>query len=415
MSYSTIPRVLAITTLIAAAVVPLRRGVLGIFRQAATASRQMHQRAAALASSVEAPAQGPTAALTGTPTDAPVIATNDDAFETKIAAMERGYFSDPFLSAMKQMRPSHLSAENHLYRRQPVINRGTYARVLIKSRLLSSFIRQAASNKTQVISLGAGFDTFPFSLFSTSPARHLPLRYVELDLSPVVKEKIHIGQHFLTQGTLFSSVQVKNDNLHATLSKFASSTTSTSQSSHPNYSLCACDLRDLSSLTQVFVQAGIDPTAPTVIIAEIALVYMEPRNSDAVINHLSKWFTGLRSFINIEHVAKGDQFGHQMDLNIAARGCPLLGMRQYPDMDAQRKRFIQLGWPHCSVNTMLHWFHALVSRDEVIKLQRIEFLDELEEWNMLMEHYCVVTASAGEQSRTMTESWISQLDEKSVA
>lgn len=44
---------------------------------------------------------------------------------------------------------------------------------------------------------------------------------------------------------------------------------------------------------------------------------------------------------------------------------------------------------------MLNAFRRKFSLDESIRLNRIEFLDEVEEWNMLMEHYGIVVAVDG--------------------
>ncbi len=61
--------------------------------------------------------------------DAPVIATNDDAFLCKYAAVKRQYYVDDFLVAI--VESSAISLNLTTLRRPPIINRGTFARVQV--------------------------------------------------------------------------------------------------------------------------------------------------------------------------------------------------------------------------------------------------------------------------------------------
>lgn len=351
--------------------------------------------------------------------DAAVIATNDDAFQSKIASMRVGYFRDPYLSAMAAQHsklcisPNYDSASR--FRRQPVINRGTFLRVIIKQRLVDAFISLAGETHkfdvVQVVSLGAGFDTFPFNLLdahcsnsresasSSESGKNPPspsIRYVELDLGQVIKDKLLLSSDFLSNPShhLFANVEKTDSHFHAftdTIQPIQPGAHSDFPVSH--YSLHACDLRDLEALERVlFTEANLDRSLPTLIIAEICLVYMAVAHSDAVINHLSQSFHGIATFLNVEQIGGDDDFGQKMDTNVAARGSPLLGMRVYKDLASQASRFKENGWTDCCPISMFQFSSRFVSRDLMLKLQRIEMLDEVEELNLLLQHYCVVVA-----------------------
>lgn len=316
--------------------------------------------------------------------DAAVRATNNDAFESKIACMDRGYFHDNFLSRMKHKYLNLSLTPKDPPRRPPIINRGTFARVLLKQTIVERFLSHYTT-PVQIISLGAGFDTFSYNLIdrcTTFPS----FSYVEIDLPDVVLQKQSLAEEFLSvehgpfkqcskDGHLFQGIAKGCDQTH--------------------YTLTSCDLRELDSLDNILQSLNIKPDRPTLILAEIVLVYMEPEHSDALISHLGSFFTDEKCFINIEHVSPGDEFGKQMVMNIAARGSPLLGLRKYTTVESQRQRFLKNGWTSVDATTMLQAFRNRLTKQENNRLQRVEMLDEFEEFHMLMTHYCVVIAAVG--------------------
>lgn len=337
--------------------------------------------------------------------DVAVMSTNDDAFETKISAMDAGYFQDRFLAAMKEEYLCQtLDAGNAIRRRQPVMNRGTYARVLVKDQIITSILSSppvSTAAVVQFVSLGAGFDTLPFRLIeqwrqNNKAAVGRPvLNYVEVDLQPVVLMKQRLCRSFLCRqqqrGDFFTSVQYTSRSV-------------TARDAHGSrYSLHACDLRDVNAFRSTLFSQDEDGAqfntgqhAVTIVISELSLVYMDARDADAVIEGLARWVEGPRVFVNLEPVQGGDNFGELMDENVAARGSALLGMRTYPSMDSQRLRFVRLGWKAVAVETMLRlWNEAVARTGQAARLHTVEMLDEVEELNLLLAHYCVVVGSDG--------------------
>lgn len=331
---------------------------------------------------------------------AAVMATNEDAFESKIAAMDAGYFEDWFLLCMKHrqqqlysahnleigLHESTQSSEKH-FRREPVINRGTFGRILIKHHIVKAVIDEMSTTHShvQVISLGAGFDTFPFHLLRQDSGAPV-FNYLELDLEPVVKQKLELGhQFFLDDGGGMLPWKVQRSETCTFHAKM--------RCSGSQYWLKCCDLRHMSELSAVLNAARFTRDRPTVVIAELSLVYMAVSESDAVIKWLGEWFSGDRAFVCLEPMRGTDQFGKRMDNNVAARGSPFQSMRVYGDVDAQRKRFQKHGWGTVQAHTMWDEWKRLVSPHRIMELQRIELLDEVEELELLLRHYCIVVAA----------------------
>jgi hypothetical protein len=122
------------------------------------------------------------------------------------------------------------------------------------------------------------------------------------------------------------------------------------------------------------------------------LVYMLPTASDALIRMAHDEFTGVRAFVNYEPIMPHDPFGKQMVLNISMRGSPLLGIDMYRTVEEQKSRFLEAGWADVTSVSMLHAFAAFLNADDVKRINGIEMLDEVEEWKLMMTHYCFVWA-----------------------
>jgi O-methyltransferase involved in polyketide biosynthesis len=315
--------------------------------------------------------------------DAAVRATNDEAFLAKVSAVSRGYLHDPFVTVLSDaLSPPKLSntpSSRMSAMRQPMINRGTFARVSFVRRMVTSFLAAApADSIPQVVSLGAGHDTLPFVLFASESARKM--RYVELDFADVVQTKARAVAATPLLACLFDRMTRVGDNGNDGI---RAHTASGSQ-----YDMLSCDLRDTMRVRQLLVDVGLDLAAPTVFLAECVLVYMEPPASDALIRIAAEDFRGLRAFVVYEPIEPDDAFGQQMVSNIADRGSPLLGIDHYSSVEAQAKRFRDAGFTDVDTMTMLDAFSTLLDADEVKRINRIEMLDEVEEWRLMMKHYC---------------------------
>eukprot|EP01121_Diplochlamys_sp_Union-15-3_P001050 TRINITY_DN10911_c0_g1_i1.p1 TRINITY_DN10911_c0_g1~~TRINITY_DN10911_c0_g1_i1.p1 ORF type:complete len:338 (-),score=47.05 TRINITY_DN10911_c0_g1_i1:27-1013(-) len=285
--------------------------------------------------------------------------TNDDAANAKYNCVTLGYFEDEFLQYFVR----------DVQKRQPIINRGYYARVSVYRRLIKAFIEKGG---TQIINLGAGFDTSFFTLCSKTPT----VTYYEVDFPEVVRTKSYI---------------ICNQSKLLNLLVNPKPRTTSGDLSSDNYHLFAADLRDLKTFEQKIKSCGIDCSKPTLILSECVLVYLTVEASGNLIRWASATFLDCL-LILYEPIKPNDNFGKMMIQNMQSRGCPLLSVTAFPTLESQKNRFLSLGWQNVYAVDMNYVYNNLLDTAENERVEKLEIFDELEEWFLIHSHYCLALA-----------------------
>ncbi|XP_062833117.1 tRNA wybutosine-synthesizing protein 4 isoform X2 [Anolis carolinensis] len=162
-----------------------------------------------------------------------------------------------------------------------------------------------------------------------------------------------------------------------------------------DYRLLGADLAELPRLEEALLEGGLDPGAPTLILAEVVLTYMETERSDALIRWAGGFFPRAW-FVLYEQIHPGDPFGHVMQQHFRRLRSPLRSLDRYTDCEAQRLRFLQRGWMECSAIDMNEFYHRFVPGEEQERIHALEPFDEFEEWHLKCSHYFILVASKGE-------------------
>jgi hypothetical protein len=283
-----------------------------------------------------------------------------------------GYIVDPYVRFFYK--------KNDKRRLPPIINRGYFARVYLIKKLMRAFCNLYApihqSNqrpKIQIVAFGAGYDTSFWNLYDELKNSH-DIYFVEMDFHDVVVQKSKI---ILSQPNL-------HQNLHNVIYKEDGSVHS------DEYCLFPVDLRDMNSLKLHLNETKIDKNIPTLFTSECVLIYLLAQHSSPIL-HLTSTFQ-YPFFILYEQILPHDNYGRMMVDNLNERGCGLKSIYNYPTLESQQKRFLDHGYTHVSARDMYDLYNNLIERDIKIRIERIEFFDEYEEWILILRHYCIVVA-----------------------
>lgn len=304
--------------------------------------------------------------------DDAVAATNDDASMCKYQAVQKGYYRDEFLGQILSTKLKSTSS-----RKAPEINRGYYARSAAIATLVEQFIESFPSS--QVLSLGAGYDSLYWRLKSKQQSHGTQeFRFVEIDMSPVVMHKMMAIRRHPKLESMLTNSHTKREGLHS-----------------DSYHMISFDLRqvDKSSLKQRLIEdCQIDFAKPTLCLLECVLVYMPIPDSESLIRWLGSNF-GHLSMINYEQCNMNDRFGEIMLANMTDRHCDLMGVAACKSLDTQMARFKSAGLENTKAYTMSQIYKTILAPNEIERIERIEFLDEKELLEQLLDHYCVVIGS----------------------
>jgi tRNA wybutosine-synthesizing protein 4 len=428
--------------------------------------------------------------------------TADDALSSKASACQLKYFNDPFVSTM--LTKSHGALMKAERRRQPIINRGYFARIETIRVQLSKFMQKFKEGPIQIISFGCGFDTMSLNMLhelqiqgrestenetnntntNTNTNYNNDITFYEVDFMDVVRNK----ERYLRSEDLFMNVLYPNESDREELSVFNEWTTlddvdgsssvaagSSGSSggmihctlgSKKNYKLIGCDLRKSKNVKKVLLDAGINPNIPCAIISECTLVYIKSKHSSLLLRDIASIFNTNtpNMWLSYDMTHSNDTYGRVMLRNLTNAGYKVPSFTDLPTIDLHKKLFETAGWGepvkyvpiddldadavdgfdkievpitaieegdgsesdcenddknnntiHITVPTgtptataspvshvasfgsvscitMLEAWNKLIDNNDKIRVSKLEIFDEIEEWNMLMSHYCLITA-----------------------
>ena len=233
----------------------------------------------------------------------------------------------------------------------------------------------------QVICLGAGYDTFMIELLKENLEN---ISLFEIDFVDVVVRKAAMicNKNVMNKLPVCAKSNSSNDFAIPNGYKFG------------NLSLLSADLRSGDNLLQVLSLANADQNARTLIISECVLVYLNGNESQRLVRSISEFFSSSLWF-TYDMLNPHDSFGKTMVQNLTLSGYRVPGFLDFPSLPSQTDRFTANGYLLAKACDMLTAFQEFVTAEELLRVNKIERLDEVEEWNMLMQHYCITVAVHG--------------------
>ncbi|RNF14136.1 leucine carboxyl methyltransferase [Trypanosoma conorhini] len=279
------------------------------------------------------------------------------ACSRKVHCVSKHYLDDPFV---------HFFAKDTTLVNSPLMNRGTWLRTVAIERALLSFAKnRSMDGPLQVISFGAGIDTLYFRLKKEHTEVNIG-RYIELDLPDLVAEK---------RGVIERVGEMK-------------------QLIGPEYELVACDLRKTDELREILKKV-VCSDMPTILLAEMVFVYLEESTTTAILELtlnelLNKDVCVL--FISYDAIRPNDRFGEVMVNSLASMGVPLLGIKALPTPEAHAERCKKVGLTSVMAKSMKQ-LYLCVPQETQRWLQKLEMVDDWDEWCIMHDHYSFVLAT----------------------
>ncbi|KAK0945165.1 carboxy methyl transferase for protein phosphatase 2A [Friedmanniomyces endolithicus] len=308
--------------------------------------------------------------------DAIIQQTDHDASSTRVSTVSLGYLDDPFAKAF-------LAPGEQITKRYPIIHRGTYVRTEAIDKLVIRFLDTRPEQRKQIVSLGAGSDTRFFRLMTRrSGTPQSTVAYHELDFEANANQKRNI----LRQSTELSDCVKEAEQNGST------------------YHLHAIDLRALTNKSPPTIP-GLDSTLPTLLLSECCLCYLPPDAAASVLQYFTMNLPGSLALILYEPIRPFDAFGKTMVTNLASRGIHLQTLKRYSSLQAQRQRLLLAGLSDGQGGRDVYQLYGdekWVSQSERERIEKLEWLDEVEEWKLLASHYCVAWGWRGE---VFSEAW----------
>ncbi|XP_051000437.1 tRNA wybutosine-synthesizing protein 4 [Acomys russatus] len=303
-----------------------------------------------------------------------VQGTNDSSALSKRSLAAHGYVRDDFAALLA---PGPV-------RRTPLIHRGYYVRTRAVRHCVRAFLQLAAAlpapNRAQVLSLGSGSDSLYFRLKAAGLLARAAVWEVDFpDVSRLKAERIGETPELCA---LTGPFEIGDS---ASALCFASS----------DYRIVGADLRELPRLAEALGGAGLDFTSPTLLLAEAVLTYLDPTSAAALIAWAAQRFPDAL-FVIYEQMKPRDAFGQIMLQHFRRLNSPLHGLELFPDVDAQRLRFLQAGWAACSALDLNEFYRRLLPASERQRVETLEPFDEFEEWHLKCAHYFILAAYRGD-------------------
>lgn len=334
--------------------------------------------------------------------DVLVMGTSKDAVKAKHAAVAAGYYRDLYIQAFAPPQPSSGPPV------QVIIKRGTFARAACIYKAVVLFLREN-NDTAQVIVLGSGKDTLFFRILDDlrDHGSVCTLKWSEVDFGRVLKEKMLD----LQSNPKVFGVNVINSPMDRDIFDVRQSADDASRRPWPKNMVCNLIAHDLQQdperlfREKLIRQSGMNPKAPTLVVMECVQMYLSVDAVSKLLKCLTTNFidTTLVSYEPIlGAISTNNAFGLMMQENLTKAGVVrpdscLIRTRTLGDTLSQLR---QSGFARATGCDMYAAYETVLSVDQRAGAQRCEFLDELEEFILIMRHYCLVVANNNLESNT---------------
>lgn len=261
----------------------------------------------------------------------------------------------------------------------------------------------------QVINLGSGYDTSWWCLVGSKKSFTNRVKWYDVDFAEVIRRKIKTIE--------------KHEALREPLGVYHFERDGSELRSTSGYNLVSADLRDAEELKEMLTEARVDWQLPTLFVTEVALSYLNREKCEKVLR-LCATFNGdkssdsdnikvvaNRAIVSYEAMRLNDEFGRRMCKNVREqRGTPFLALEEengsHVDCASVEAMLVRCGFDAVKCRKMTDCQDVLLSREEIYRAERLEMLDEREEFNLIQSHYGVSIGVRGDYFARTFRRWL---------
>ena len=86
---------------------------------------------------------------------------------------------------------------------------------------------------------------------------------------------------------------------------------------------------------------------------------------------------------------------YELPLFYQLKGLRVPGMQNFPTLASQEQAFKEQTWSRAKALSMLSVYNTVLSGKDRQRVSKLEMFDEIEEWELIMQHYSMTLASIG--------------------
>lgn len=316
--------------------------------------------------------------------------TDCDAFSWKLAAIEKKYIPCKLqlekcgYRFYEEIHREYCQVIKKINRRNyskivkvsssnfPVMNYGTYLRTVSIDSYLSDFFYNHQNIPTQVINLGCGSDLRMISLLSI----YNKMVYIDIDFKESVTLKKNVLEGSDRFCDFFNIVRRENNDTCLVTDR---------------YKLFPCDLKNIDDVRDI-LSKHTSPCVPTIIITECVLCYIPKVECESLIKVVSEFYDHGQwlSYDPIGGSNSNDRFGSIMQSNLrASRQLDMPTLMLYNSKEKYSSRFGN----NTKIQTLWEYYVNEVTLEEKCRLKTLQFLDEIEELEIILSHYILLISN----------------------
>jgi O-methyltransferase involved in polyketide biosynthesis len=316
---------------------------------------------------------------------------------------------------------------------QPIVRRGTFARVCCIDRAIAIFVsstfQEPSMQQRQVVILGAGKDTtflrYQADLLTTpttvNSTPDVNIQWYEVDLPSVIETKkrllktipqnlMAVSPHHTTSSPHLLPATVEERSVTKTPTQ--NSTEVPFKAANSSYHLVPFDLRsdpvELFELLTSNKAYNFNRNAPTIFVLECVFMYLSEDSTKRLLSAISELcklpLVVIYDPILQQKENESSPFGNMMHQHLKRAG---VLPRERPSsietcvtVSIYQDKLFNCGFDTVIGCNMADAYESIVSKSQRNHVSSIEMLDELEEWMLLMNHYCFITATTSAAAQT---------------